>query len=232
MNEDIISESIKNLIIVPGHAVYIGTTREQAYFGQYWVGTYAGYRYDDEVPLYVRHIQRGVNLAVVDSSALLIFSGGKTRQSTQMSEAESYSILAQQMGWFGEPSVSQRVRLEEYATDSFENLLFSIQLFKLLHPSDKFPRRVTVVGLRFKKQRYEQHAHVIISTKYKGIPPFVFRYDDVNDIPDYVFDGGSGEGEELTRLQFRLWPYGDQGELIEKRQSRDPWDWYQQRPYD
>ncbi|GAH14998.1 unnamed protein product, partial [marine sediment metagenome] len=90
MSQEPLDEKAKNLIVVPGHAVYHGTTAADAYFGRNWVGTHSGYRYDDEVPLYVRHIQRGVNLADDDPFAALVFSGGKTRQGTQKSEAESH----------------------------------------------------------------------------------------------------------------------------------------------
>jgi len=232
MQQHPIGRNLKNLVIVPGHAVYEGQNASDAYDGSKWIGTYDGYKYNDEVCNYVRHIQRGINLADFDSKSLLVFSGGKTRKGTIKSEAESYYTLANQLEWFGmEPNILQRVRLEEFATDSFENLLFSIQLFQLLHPDDKYPLRVTVVGLRFKKKRYKMHADAIILNSYKDIPPFVFRYDDVNDIPDYVLEGGSAEGEELTRLQFQIWPYGNRGKLLEKRMQRDPYDWHNQKPY-
>ncbi|HID29741.1 MAG TPA: hypothetical protein EYP19_07010 [Desulfobacterales bacterium] len=231
MDNQPIPAEFRNLVIVPGHAVYVGACASDPYDGKKWVGTYPGYKYNDEVPNYVQHIQRGVNLVDQDVRALLVFSGGKTRQQTPISEAESYLNVAEHLGWFGAPIVRDRTRLEEFATDSFENLLFSIQLFQMLHPKQQTPQRVTVVGLRFKKERYQLHAEAIISTGHKGIPPFVFRYDDVNDVPDYVLDAGSGEGEELTRRQFQVWPFGDGGPLLEKRKLRDPHGWYKKKPY-
>ena len=231
MDNQPISENTINLIIVPGHAVYGGTCAADAYDGTKWVGTYSGYRYNDEVMNYVRHVQRGINLAHRDLRSLLVLSGGKTRKATEKSEAQSYSILAEQLSWFGVPAVKDRTRLEQFATDSFENLLFSVQLFQMLHPKKKYPQRVTVVGLRFKRQRYQLHADAMIDNAYKSILPFVFRYDDVNDIPDYVLEGGSGEGEELTRRQFQVCPFGDHGELLLKRRSRDPHGWYDSKPY-
>jgi hypothetical protein len=224
-------ESILNLIIVPGHAVYVGDSPADAYDGTKWMGTYAGYKYNDEVTNYVGHIQRGIMLSDRDTKSVLIFSGGKTRKGTQLSEAESYRNLAIQNSWFGADRVGNKTRIEEYATDSFENLLFSIQLFRLLHTTKKYPDKVTVVGLRFKRKRYEMHAETIIQNQYKGIPPFIFRYDDCNDIPGYVLREGSGEDEELTLKQFRVWPYGDQGDLLKKRQDRDPHGWYSRKPY-
>jgi len=226
-----IPEKLTNLVIVPGHAVYVGSCRNDPYDADKWVGTYAGYKYNDEVPNYVQHIQRGVNLADCDKRALLVFSGGKTRKQTTKSEAESYVSVAENLAWFGASSAKDVTRLEEFATDSFENLLFSIQLFQMLHTKHIFPQKVTVVGLRFKEERYQLHADVIISTGHKGIEPFIFRYDDVNDIPDYVLKAGSGEGEELTRRQFQFWPFGDGGPLQKKREVRDPHGWYDKKPY-
>jgi hypothetical protein len=231
MENQPIADTASKLIIVPGHAVYEGNHSADAYDATKWVGTYSGYVYGDEVMNYVRHIQRGINLADRDSRSVLLMSGGKTREDSKRSEAESYFDLAEQLSWFGAQSVADRVRLEEFATDSFENLLFSIQLFQMLHPKLRFPQKVTVVGLRFKSLRYHLHADAIIKNTYRSIPPFVFRYDDVNDIPDYVLDAGSAEGEELTRRQFEVWPFGDQGELASKRISRNHHGTYDSRPY-
>lgn len=231
MNEPI-PDGLRNLVIVPGHAIYVGKSGTDPYDGTKWVGTYSGYRYNDEVPNYVQHVQRGVNLVDCDPAALLVFSGGKTRVKSTMSEAESYLAVAEHLNWFGASgSVRPRSRLEEFATDSFENLLFGIQLFTMLHPKQRIPERVTVVGLSFKEARYRLHAEAIITTAHKGIDPFVFRYDGVNDVPDYVLDAGSAAGEELTRTQFERWPFGDDGPLLEKRETRDPHGWYGQKPY-
>jgi hypothetical protein len=231
MSQESLFESLSHLIIVPGHAVYIGSSPTDAYDGTKWEGTYAGYKYNDEVINYFGHIQRGIMLAHRDVGSALVFSGGKTRKGVQLSEAESYRNLATQHCWFGADSVVNRTRIEEFATDSFENLLFSIQLFNLLHPHRSYPSKVTLVGLRFKRRRYEFHAETIIKNQHKGITPFIFRYDDFNDIPDYVLREGSGEGEELTLQQFRVWPFGDQGDLLKKRQIRDPHNWSARSPY-
>ena len=88
MDNQPIRENFGNLVIVPGHAVYVGTCASDPYDGKKWKGTYTGYKYNDEVPNYVRHIQRGVNLVDQDPGALLVFSGGKTRVETEISEAE------------------------------------------------------------------------------------------------------------------------------------------------
>jgi len=231
MNE-MISKEIRNLVIVPGHAIYEGNGNDNPYDTKNWVGTYGGYKYHDEVPNYVQHVQRGINLVDRDPAALLVFSGGKTRNKSTLTESESYLSLAEHLSWFGvSGSVSPRSRLEEFATDSFENLLFSIQLFMMHHSEKCCPEQVTVVGLRFKEERYRYHAKTIIANGYKDIDPFIFKYDGINDVPDYLLEAGSAVGEELTRAQFERWPFGDQGQLLNKRVKRDPHKWYGQRPY-
>src|SRR5437773_1338842 len=115
MTGNVLATTSIHLVIVPGHAVYDGRSATDAHFGKNWIGTYTGatgYRFDDEVPLYVRHVQRGINLTHDDPTAVLVFSGGKTRRQATVSEAESYSALADQLDWFGcRGSVAPRARL-------------------------------------------------------------------------------------------------------------------------
>lgn len=42
------------------------------------------------------------------------------------SEGESYFFVADHYDWWGKPDLRARALTEEYARDSFENLLFSI----------------------------------------------------------------------------------------------------------
>jgi hypothetical protein len=122
------------------------------------------------------HIQKGIDIARRDPNALLLFSGGQTRRyvprdkrqnwpplrpSTHgticrgrlrrdvgpLSEAASYYYLAEEKKWFS-GGVNQRTFLEEYARDSFENLLFSLCRFR--EASGTYPQKVTVVGFDFK----------------------------------------------------------------------------------
>ena len=210
-----------NLIVVPGHAVYIGEEMAHAHLAHKWVGTFPGYRYGDEVPLYVDHIRQGVILARHDPDSVLIFSGGETRrQAEHVSEAASHMRLAEQWDWFGVADyVSHRAYLETYARDSFENVLCSIDRFHEV--TGKYPTAVTVVGFAFKQKRFELHAHTIIESQDRyGIPKFEFQYCGVNNPPQYLLNGGSAEGEAVTLAQFVENPHGDKGSLLEKRLNR------------
>ena len=72
------------------------------------------------------HIKAGIELAEADPAAMLVFSGGQTRRDVgPTSEAASYFYLAAQHKW-ASPSAKSRTFLEEFARDSFENLLLSI----------------------------------------------------------------------------------------------------------
>lgn len=48
--------------------------------------------------------------------------------------------------------LDQRILLEEYSTDSLENLMYSLCLY--YSRFSRYPSRVTVVGFKFKEQRF------------------------------------------------------------------------------
>ena len=81
----------------------------------------------------VKHIEKGIELAAQDASALLVFSGGETRgQTGPETEGSSYFRVSDAMNlWPPQSSadattpsntVRARTVTEEFATDSFENL--------------------------------------------------------------------------------------------------------------
>ena len=83
--------------------------------------------YAGEAQSFVDHIRLGVQEAAEDPTALLLFSGGQTRQEAgPRSEGLSYWIVAEAAKWFGTEDVRKRTFTEEHARDSFENLLFSL----------------------------------------------------------------------------------------------------------
>ena len=64
---------------------------------------------------YIRHIERGVQLAQSDTRSLLVFSGGQTRPwAGAASEAQSYWTAAELLDWFsnGAGSVRNRTTIE------------------------------------------------------------------------------------------------------------------------
>lgn len=101
---------------------------------------------------------------------ILIFSGGPTKKDlTSMSEARSYyhAALAQELchGHIGGGRAHQlyskgRILLEEHATDSLQNLLFSIILFR--KTVGRYPNNIRIITHAFKSRRFlDLHAPAI-----------------------------------------------------------------------
>ena len=109
--------------------------------------------------------------AALDPRALLIFSGGQTRAAAgPRNEGWSYYRVAEYFDWWGYSAnrpdllreaqqrtqrtstflpVAQRAVTEEFALDSFQNVLFSLCRFKEV--VGRYPDRVTIVSFTFKK---------------------------------------------------------------------------------
>src|ERR1039457_4023396 len=67
--------------------------------------------------------------------------------------------IAQHHGWFGTPAVARRAILEDFARDSFENLLFGLCRFK--EYAGSYPEHVTLVSWAFKERRFGLHREAI-----------------------------------------------------------------------
>lgn len=103
-------------------------------------------------------------------STILVFSGGATKPNlTPLSEARSYyhAALAQELsqGHIGGGRAHQlyskgRILLEEHATDSLQNLVFSILLFR--QTIGRYPKNIRVITHAFKSKRFlKLHAPAI-----------------------------------------------------------------------
>ncbi|KAI5265623.1 release factor [Aureobasidium subglaciale] len=90
------------------------------------------------------------------ASTVLVFSGAKTERDAPLSEADSYRNVLTQC--FGESDVVQqalangRIVCEDAATDSYQNLLFS--LIKYYEVEGKWPQMITVITHSFKEARF------------------------------------------------------------------------------
>jgi hypothetical protein len=228
-------KTLDTLIIVPGHAIYVGSEPAHAKSTAHWRGTFPGYQDNDEVELYWDHIRTGVLVAArrkekndtKELTSLLVFSGGETRpKAGPYAEAQSYWFLAYQNNWFGHPEIEEVATTEEFARDSFENLLFSIHRFhQLVH---SLPDFIIVCGFSFKARRYQFHWETISSDpanhciNLEGLRS-KFTYIEVNDPPPYLLKGpgGSEEGEAETYELFRKDPLAERSPLVDKERERD-----------
>ncbi|KAH9954912.1 hypothetical protein BGW80DRAFT_1397374 [Lactifluus volemus] len=166
------SSVLNHLVIVPGHAIWIGARADDAEDEDSWL--LAPYQRGRGRPSIFRaHISLGSQIATEDSRALLVFSGGFTSPFSATSEAESYLRFARATGLLPSADMFPRVTTEDAALDSFQNVLFSIARFREL--TGAYPTTITVVGHDFKRRRFEQlHRHALRWPKarfmYEGVP--------------------------------------------------------------
>ncbi|EEB98339.1 hypothetical protein MPER_02168, partial [Moniliophthora perniciosa FA553] len=100
---------------------------------------------------------------------------GQTRRASTTTEGESYLRLALQANLFHTTSPNQIIRAttENYALDSFQNLLFSIARFQEV--TGRYPSKITIVGYEMKRRRFmELHRAAIRWPKNR------FRYVGVD----------------------------------------------------
>lgn len=148
---------LKDLILVAGHAIFRNLPDQTPTEDQNWILQ----EFQRGEPFYyLEQLQAGIKLAADNPESLLLFSGGQTRKEAgPLSEAQSYWNLAEKMEWFQFPEVSARTTTEEFARDSFENLLFSISRF--FECTQKFPETIQIVSWKFKETRFQFHRKTI-----------------------------------------------------------------------
>lgn len=163
---------------------------------------------------------------------ILVFSGGVTKGNlTSLSEARSYyhAALAQELclGHIGGGRAHQlyskgRILLEEHATDSLQNLLFSLLMFR--KRIGRYPKNIRIVTHAFKSKRFlELHAPAIRWPKdriqVQGIDPIM----SIAEIESTL------QGEE--KLGYAPWaqdPLGN-GEVLSGKRKQRGWNEKQAR---
>ena len=118
--------------------------------------------------------------------------------------------------YFGIAVNPNRIGIEDYAVDSYQNLLFSILRFHAM--TSRFPAHVTVISHDFKKHRFlELHAPALRwparNMTFVGVDP------PENVVRREVLDAG-----ESTRgyKAFERDPYGT-GTLLQAKRQRRGW---------
>ncbi|KAK5454265.1 hypothetical protein LTS15_006265 [Exophiala xenobiotica] len=139
------SASPNHLIIVCCHAIYTGGSAEDE--SNWLIEPFQR----GETPTYIAHIEAGVRELSRDKEhAILVFSGGATkRDRTDRNEGEGYLAVATEKNLFNldtsPPSLRQRIFVDRYATDSYQNILLSLVQWPLFvqqvlsHPTSKLP---------------------------------------------------------------------------------------------
>jgi hypothetical protein len=213
-----------HLIMVAGHSVTISGHLQDA--GEDETDWYLlPYQKGKGLPQTIlAHIREGIRLAAMDPRSLLIFSGGETRATTgPENEGTSYFRVADAMDLWDEgmangKNVRARTTSEEFATDSFQNLLFSICRFREI--TGAYPEKITTVSFTFKKTRFEtMHSRAILW------PSDQFVYVGVDPDASTGFnleEATKGEMENAAK-PFQEDPYGCHTSVLqEKRRMRNP----------
>lgn len=171
------------------------------------------------------HIERSINVLNKDPRAVLVISGGQTKEeSGPVLESYSYYQLGCTLMPAEFKSHSKRIVLEEFARDSFENVLFLIcRYFEVL---GYYPSFITVVGFEFKRPRFvEQHLKQALS-----FPEASIRYIGNNPDPAHLDEEGKSKyfsdlkANEIrhARNHFEVDWYGVRAPLSTKKALRDP----------
>lgn len=207
-----------HLILVAGHSVTVsGHLQDAGQDESDWF--LLDYQKSKGLPQsIIAHIREGIRRAANDPNAILIFSGGETRASTgPVNEGTSYFRVADAMNLW-EDGVRSRTMSEEFATDSFQNLLFSICRFReiTLH----YPEKITTISFSFKQNRFETlHAKALLW------PEQNFEFIGINPDASTGFDIETATKGELENAAkpFETDLYGCHTSVLqEKRKSRNP----------
>ncbi|GES74061.1 transmembrane protein [Rhizophagus clarus] len=208
--------------ILKSHAIYLGgnnreigseENEENWVLEDYQKG-------NGQVKAFIEHIKKGIELVKENDESLLIFSGGQTRPfAGPRSEAQSYYILAQSLNLNlstnSTTSLNTRIITEEYARDSYENLLFSICRFN--EYTNSYPRNITVIGFQFKKKRFSELHRFALKFPLN-------RFDYIGIDPENASPLGRFVGESVNSLgPFKQDLYGCHGKLLDKKLNRNPY---------
>ncbi|PLB53438.1 hypothetical protein P170DRAFT_463126 [Aspergillus steynii IBT 23096] len=140
-----------HLIIVCCHAIYIGGPTKGISEDEWLIEPFQ----KGETPTFTAHVKAGIQAAAEDLRSVLVFSGGATKRSlTSLAEGESYLNLAKDnaLFTFSDKLHASQITTETNATDSYQNVLFSLLKFKT--HTGRYPTRVTVVTHEFKRKRF------------------------------------------------------------------------------
>ncbi|KAK1771121.1 hypothetical protein QBC33DRAFT_232328 [Phialemonium atrogriseum] len=227
-----------HLVIVCGHGIWLGGPKNGWDESEWLIESYKS----GETPTFIEHIRAGIKTLAEDQDAVLVFSGGPTRDETPVSEAASYANLAAANAYFSllppdspDPVSSSRVLLEERALDSYYNILFSIMLFWRVH--HVWPKHITLVSHAFKRARLvDAHCAAIAfpldRVRFVGIdPPGIGSSGNPSKEGGGFALSGQVTGEKAEAMRgvseaVDHWtedPHGVGEVLAGKRRKRNPW---------
>ncbi|KAF4120039.1 DUF218 domain, partial [Geosmithia morbida] len=159
------------LIVVCCHGIWMGGVHKGRDESEWLIADFQR----GETLTFIEHARAGVSSLAQSEDAVLVFSGGPTRQETGLSESESYANLARENDYWGHRNLSpSRILCEDRALDSYQNILFSLTLFHARYA--EWPSHLTLVSHAFKRPRLVDGHCVAIGwpldrLDYVGIDP-------------------------------------------------------------
>ncbi|KIW74813.1 hypothetical protein Z517_11583 [Fonsecaea pedrosoi CBS 271.37] len=233
-----------HLIVVCCHAIYLGPGPDSASEDEsnWLIEPFQS----GETGTYIKHVEAGVKELAKDwENAILVFSGAATKpDKTPITEGDGYLNVAIEHGLFGLdnnsttiPTLRQRIFVDRYATDSYQNILCSLVQFplfvrQLLSEQQQqqhgqaatkapFPTKLTIVSHAFKRARFlDLHLPAL------GFPPASASTVFIGINPPFTATK-LAEIEEGDRLRgYGAWEkdlYGAGEGLSQKREKRG-WD--------
>lgn len=210
--------SKNHLIVIPGHGIWKGLNDGSS--SDDWFLESFQIEGNDHL-IFIKQIKKAIEIYKNDANSLLMISGGQTKKiAGEISEAQSYYNLIKHLGL-----LDDQVFIEEFAKDSFENVLFSLCKFKEV--TGNYPEIMTFVGFEFKRFRFENlHFEKALNFKnynYIGFDP-VPPYEKESDAYfKYFKDLENAEYNNAIKL-FEQDLYGKDAILLSKKRKRNPFN--------
>ncbi|KAJ7594674.1 hypothetical protein C8J56DRAFT_1161250 [Mycena floridula] len=207
ISRDAALKKLKHLVIVPGHAIWTGTTLEERFNESTWI--LEPYQKGLGLDVFFKHIHGAAEIVNNDDEALLVFSGGQTRSGSTTTEAESYMRLALAAKLFDRDTSATT---DDHALDSYQNLVFSIARFH--EYTGNYPMKITVVGYEMKRARFVDLHRAAIR-----FPIDKFEYVGIDPDREAAL---AQEGEKNNGyIPYSKDLYGCHSELLAKRRGRN-----------
>lgn len=211
----------RHLVIVAGHSVLHGLHLSRSYVEHGAAWDLEPFQQDLKFQEIIQqHLELGLEMLRKGGDVLLMLSGGQTHRATgPRSEAESYYLAAQSLGLLTTVPI-HRIGLEEYARNSFENLLFSICRFKEMTGS--YPEEVSIISLPTKENRFLKLHRAALKFP-KEVFHFIGSPDPMPWSSDRIEELQRGEAKHAYKLWERD-PYGCvEQHLVEKKKQLNPY---------
>lgn len=217
-----------SLIILPCHGVWKGGStngqdREEWYLAPFQI-------VGNDHLSFVEHISVSLEQLKRNPKSHLVISGGQTKKAPGpiLELLSYYNLLRSLLTEEEEELLLDRISLEEYARDLFENVLFLLCRFYEVHST--YPEKLVIVGFEFKRDRFlDLHLNRALGwdlnlVTYLGNEPLPTDLNDTERVA--YFEDLNASEHRHGYLPFETDWYGVKKVLMSKKASRDPFKRY------